>query len=71
MKSLLNYILVVILTATTLTFTSCSSNDETTTADELAGLTKFKEFSNDTHTIEMSMSVRPFHHLLKIAKIHL
>jgi hypothetical protein len=53
MKSLFNYILAVLLTATTLTFTSCSSVNENTPTDELAELTKFKEFSNDTHTIEL------------------
>jgi hypothetical protein len=53
MKSLFNYILAVLLTATTLTFTSCSSDNENTPTDELAELTKFKEFSNDTHIIEL------------------
>ena len=32
--------------------TSCTNNDETT-VDELDGLTKFKEISNTTHTIEL------------------
>ena len=53
MKSIFNYILALLITATTLTFTSCSSNDENTPTDELAELSKFKEFSNDTHTIEL------------------
>lgn len=34
-------------------FTSCSSDDDSTPVDELAGLTKFKEITNDTHTIEL------------------
>ena len=53
MKSIFNYILALLITATTLTFTSCSSDDENTPTDELAELSKFKEFSNDTHTIEL------------------
>lgn len=54
MKSLLKYTFAFFIIATTLTFTSCSSDDDTaTTVDELAGITKFQEFSNDTHTIEL------------------
>mgnify|MGYP005844310681 CR=1 FL=1 len=35
-------------------FSSCSSDDATTpTVNELDGLTKFKEITNDTHTIEL------------------
>jgi len=34
-------------------FASCSSNNENSTVDELEGLTKFKEISNTTHTIEL------------------
>lgn len=34
-------------------FTSCSSDEDNVTVDELAGLTKFKEITNDTHTIEL------------------
>ncbi len=52
MKSLLKYTFAFFIMATT-TFTSCSSDDDTTTIDELSGITKFKEFSNDTHTIEL------------------
>lgn len=33
--------------------TSCSSDDETVTINELEGLSKFKEITNDTHTIEL------------------
>lgn len=32
---------------------SCSSNNETQTTNELEGLTKFKEITNTTHTIEL------------------
>jgi ABC-type oligopeptide transport system substrate-binding subunit len=54
MKSLLKYILAFFIMAATTMFTSCSSDDDTTTTtDELSGITKFKEFSNDTHTIEL------------------
>ena len=35
-----------------LTFVSCSNDDETT-VNELDGITKFKEITNDTHTIEL------------------
>lgn len=51
MKSLLKYTFAFFIVAAT--FTSCSSDDDTTTIDELSGITKFKEFSNDTHTIEL------------------
>ena len=34
------------------TFVSCSNDDETT-VNELDGITKFKEITNDTHTIEL------------------
>ncbi len=32
---------------------SCSSDDDSTPVNELEGLTKFKEITNDTHTIEL------------------
>ena len=32
---------------------SCSSDDDSTPVNELDGLTKFKEITNDTHTIEL------------------
>lgn len=51
MKTLLKYTLALFLLATTLI--SCSSDDTTTAPDELANLTKFKEFANETHTIEL------------------
>ncbi|MDI9256238.1 FixH family protein [Flavobacterium sedimenticola] len=51
MKTLLKYTLALFLLATTLI--SCSSDDNTTSSDELANLTQFKEFTNQTHTIEL------------------
>ncbi|MBF6641591.1 FixH family protein [Flavobacterium sp. J49] len=51
MKTLFNYTLAFFLLASTLI--SCSSDDNNTTTDELANLTKFKEITNDTHTIEL------------------
>lgn len=53
MKTLLKYTLALFLLASTTIFTACSSDDNTTTTDEMANLTKFKEFSNDTHTFEL------------------
>ncbi len=53
MKSLLKYTIAFFLLASTITFTSCSSNDDSTPTDELANLTKFKEFTNGTHTVEL------------------
>lgn len=34
-------------------FAACTSDDDNVTIDELEGLTKFKEISNTTHTIEL------------------
>ena len=34
-------------------FASCTSDNDDTTVDELEGLTKFKEITNTTHTIEL------------------
>lgn len=53
MKTLLKYTLTFLILAITMTFTACSSDDNNTPTDELAELTKFKEFSNETHTIEL------------------
>ncbi len=53
MKTLLKYTLALFLLTSTTIFTACSSDDDNTTTDELANLTKFKEFTNDTHTIEL------------------
>ena len=50
MKTSIKYI--VALFAMTLTFVSCS-NDNETAVNELDGITKFKEITNDTHTIEL------------------
>ena len=51
-----------------LAFTSCSNDDSSTPVDELAELTKFKEFTNDTHTIELysHMSVEQGFNEIKI-----
>ncbi|WP_162127935.1 hypothetical protein [Flavobacterium phycosphaerae] len=52
MKRIVKNILTVL--ALTMVLTSCSSSDDTTeVTDELADITKFKEVSNDTHTIEL------------------
>jgi len=48
----MKYIRILSLVMVTI-FASCSSNDETTSSDELEGLTKFKEIENATHTIEI------------------
>lgn len=53
MKTLLKYTLTFLILVITMTFTACSSDDNNTPTDELAELTKFKEFSNETHTIEL------------------
>lgn len=50
MKTSIKYI--VAFFAMTLTFVSCSTDDETA-VNELDGITKFKEITNDTHTIEL------------------
>lgn len=48
----MKYLRILSLVMVTI-FASCSSNDETSTIDELEGLTKFKEIENATHTIEI------------------
>ena len=50
MKTSIKYIVAIFAMA--LTFVSCSNDDETT-VNELDGITKFKEITNDTHTIEL------------------
>ena len=50
MKTSIKYIAAIFAMA--LTFVSCSNDDETT-VNELDGITKFKEITNDTHTIEL------------------
>ena len=57
MKTQLKNIFVILIMA--LAFTSCSSDDEQITlpvVNELDGLSKFKEMSNATHTIELYSS---------------
>ena len=44
-----------------LTFVSCSNDDETT-VNELDGITKFKEITNDTHTIELYSNMGSLEH---------
>ena len=51
MKFQLKNILAVM--AIVLAFSSCSSDSDTPVVDELAELTKFKEITNTTHTIEL------------------
>jgi hypothetical protein len=50
MKTSIKYIVAIFAMA--LTFVSCSNDDETA-VNELDGITKFKEITNDTHTIEL------------------
>ena len=50
MKTSIKYIVAIFAMA--LTFVSCSNDDETT-VNELDGITKIKEITNDTHTIEL------------------
>ncbi|MGL2962786.1 hypothetical protein ACSVH2_03065 [Flavobacterium sp. RSB2_4_14] len=66
MKTQLKNIVAVVIMA--LALTSCSKDDSTTPVDELAELTKFKEFTNDTHTIELysHMSVEQGFNEIKI-----
>lgn len=51
MKFQLKNILAVV--AIVLAFSSCSSDSDTLVADEMVELTKFREISNTTHTIEL------------------
>jgi hypothetical protein len=67
MKTQFKKIAAILIMA--LTLASCSEdNDDTTTVDELAGLSKFEEFSNDTHTIELysHMAVEQGYNEIKI-----
>ncbi len=60
---------VVAIIALGIVFVSCSSNDVSTPVpDELAGITKFKEVLNDTHTIELysHMTVEQGYNEIKI-----
>ena len=51
MKFQLKNIVAVLIMA--LALISCSDNDDSTTVNELDGLTKFQEMTNTTHTIEL------------------
>ena len=51
MKFQLKNIVAVLIMA--LALISCSDNDDSTTVNELGGLTKFQEMTNTTHTIEL------------------
>ena len=51
MKFQLKNIVAVLFMA--LALISCSDNDDSTTVNELDGLTKFQEMTNTTHTIEL------------------
>lgn len=53
MNTLLKYTVAVILLATSMIFTSCSSDTETIPTNEVINLIRFKEFSNATHSIEL------------------
>lgn len=53
MKSLIKNTVAILLMATSFVFTSCSSDDDSTTTNELEGITQFKQLVNDTHTIEL------------------
>lgn len=44
---------IIAILAITLAFASCSNTEDTTTVNELDGITKFKEIVNATHTIEL------------------
>ena len=51
MKFSINYIFAILVMA--LLFVSCDNSDDTVPVDELKGLTKIKEITNDTHFIEL------------------
>lgn len=44
---------IIAILAIAFTFASCSNTEDTTTVNELDGITKFKEIVNATHTIEL------------------
>ena len=51
MKFSIKYIFAILAIA--LLFVSCDNSDDTVPVDELKGLTKIKEITNDTHVIEL------------------
>ena len=51
MKFSINYIFAILVMA--LLFVSCDNSDDTVPVDELKGLAKIKEITNDTHFIEL------------------
>ena len=66
MKNIIKNTIAILAVAISLV--SCSNNDATTPVDELVGISKFKEISNATHTIELysHMSVEQGYNEIKI-----
>ena len=58
----------IAILAVAISLVSCSNNDATTPVDELEGISKFKEITNATHTIELysHMSVEQGYNEIKI-----
>lgn len=53
MKTVLKYSVILLITAAATLFTSCSSDENSVEINELENLVKFKEITNETHTIEL------------------
>ena len=66
MKNIIKNTIAILAVAISLV--SCSNNDSTATVDELEGISKFKEISNATHTIELysHMTVEQGYNEIKI-----
>jgi hypothetical protein len=66
MKNIIKNTIAILAVAISLA--SCSNNDATTPVDELEGISKFKEITNATHTIELysHMSVEQGYNEIKI-----
>ena len=66
MKNIIKNTIAILAVAISLV--SCSNNDSTATVDELVGISKFKEISNATHTIELysHMTVEQGYNEIKI-----
>lgn len=66
MKNIIKNTIAILAVAISLA--SCSNNDATTPVDELVGISKFKEITNATHTIELysHMSVEQGYNEIKI-----